>query len=227
MNYERNKKYFKSTSFKNPIIAIVVGLLLLAALPGSGKVLGFIVAAVGGVLIYFQTAGRPSDNEIDDICAKEIENAKEKGLKKLGLDEDEVKLIAPITIRGHYHRNISTQVQYKYGKDNHWRTSNYETIVLFFSEKQVYAYKYRFSLIANERNESTDEYFYKDIVSVATSSDTITIKDTSGKDTSINFEEFKLTTSGGTSITCSVWDLGSVEKVIQGMKQLLREKKNA
>ena len=227
MNYKRNKKYFSQIKLKNSIIVIVAGLLLLYVLPSGSKDLGYIVAAVGAVLICLNISGRPSDSEIDDICTKEIENAKQKGIKKLGLDEDEVKLIAPISIKGHYYRDISTHVKYKRGKDNQWRTSNYETVVFFFSEKQVYSYKYRFSLIANERNESTDEYFYKDIVSVATSSDTVTPKGDSGKDTSINFEEFKLTTSGGTSITCSVWDLGAVEKAIQGMKQLLREKKNA
>lgn len=223
MDYAKNKKYFKSINLKYPIITIVFGVWLMSI----SVMVGLLVAAIGGGIIVLNTFGKPSDSEIDLICLNELENIIQQGLKKIGLDEEEVKLIAPITISGPYFKNISTQALYKLGGDKRWRSSNFEAIVLFFSEKQVYSYNYRFSLIENEKNESTDEYFYKDIVSVSTSSDTITVTNAAGKSSTLNYEQFKLTTSGGTSISCSVWDMGSVEKSIQGMKQLLREKKSA
>lgn len=223
MDYEKNKKYFKPINWKIPGIVIAVGLLLLGASP----VVGLIVVAVGGVLIYLQIGGRPSDSQIDQICKNEIADVKQKALSKLGIDEDEVKLIEPILINGPYYRNIVSQVLTRQGSDGRRRSSNFEAIVLFFSESQIHSYSYRFSLVANEKNETTDEYFYKDVVSVATSSNSLAVKDFAGKDATVNFEEFKLTTSGGTSITCSMWDAGMVEKSIQGMRQLLKQRKMA
>jgi hypothetical protein len=226
MNYEMNKKYFQETNLKNPIIAVLIGIFILIVFSGAGKWLGVIIVAIAGALIYSKISGRLTDSQIDEICSNEVLNAKKKAFNKLGIDEDQVKIIDPILIGGSSHKDIITSVKHKKGKDSRWRSSNYEAVLLFFSEQQVYCYTYRFSIIANEKNESTDEYFYKDIVSVSTSSDNVTFKDSSGIDTTINYEEFKLTTSGGTSIRCSMKDHGVVEKSIQGMKQLLREKKS-
>ncbi|CAG7654004.1 hypothetical protein ACFQI7_32105 [Paenibacillus allorhizosphaerae] len=223
MNYGRNKKYFKSTSITPWVILIIVGLLMLSA----NKIVGFIMILGGAALIFLKIKGTPTDAEIDAICKSEIENAVKKGLSKIGIDEEQVQLIEPIVINGPCFENIAKEYLTKKGKDGRLRSSNYEFAVLLFSENQVYSYNYRFSLIENERNEKTDEYFYKDIVSVSTSSDNVKTKNKKGKEEVFNLEYFRLTTSGGTSISCSVWDVGGTERSIQGMKQLLREKKSA
>jgi len=227
MNYERNMKYFQPPDLVVPISLILIGLSLLVILSDAGKLIGIIIAGLGGFIAYRKKNGLPTDSEIDDICSREVESGLKRALEKLGVDEDEVKIIKPIQIEGYEHSRISSMVLNMQGKDMRWRASNYEAVILYFSEKQVYAYSYRFSLISNEKKESTDEYFYKDIVSISTSSDSITLKDSAGKDHIINFEEFRLTTSGGTSISCAMRDHGAIEKSIQGMKQLLREKKSA
>lgn len=221
MDYEKNEKYFKITkiSGKTIAIAVIVAVVLLIAKP----IVGIIAFALIGVYLYMKFSGVPSDSEIDNICTKEIDTIKQKALDKIGLDEDEVKIIDPIIISGYDFDNSLT----KKGKDNHWRSSKYEAIVLFFSEKEIYSYSYKFSIIENKQNQKTEEYFYKDIVSVSTSSDSIVVNDVSGNSQNINIEAFRLTTSGGTSITCSMRDYNQVEKSIQGMKQLLREKKSA
>lgn len=208
MNFQKAKKYFKSAKFN------AKALLLLLIWPL------FIV-----YLIYLMVVnmGKPADGEIDQAYQDGLSDVVEKGLKKLGIDEDEVKLIDPIVIHGPYDKNIASQFLAKKGNDGRWRSSNYEVTVLYFSERQVYSYDYRFSITDNERNESTDEFFYKDIVAVSTSSDNITLS----TNEAITREYFKLTTSGGTSIECSIWDMGQVEKSIKGMKQLLREKKSS
>ncbi|WP_040952026.1 hypothetical protein [Gorillibacterium massiliense] len=226
MNFVRNKKYFFQVKFTGQILIIILGAIMLFA-PGVGKVFGIILIALGAYLIYAKIKGQPTDAEIDEIYAKEMEVGLQRALGKLGVDEDEVKLIDPIVIAGPSHKTISTPVWHKHGKDGFWRSSNYETVILYFSEKQVYCYTYRFSIIGNEKNESTDEYFYKDIVSVSTSSENKEFRNANGRIQPVKYEEFKLTTSGGTSITCTIKDAGSVEKSIQGMKQLLREKKGA
>lgn len=237
MNYERNKKYFNSEGIKKnatwedlkiPVIVLGVGVVVLF-IPFL-TLIGIIIAIIGGFMLKSKLGKQEfvTDEEIDRVYREEVSNAIKKGLEKLGLDEDEAKTINPIVISGTYNKKIAKEVMFKKGKDERVRSSNYEVAVLFFSDSQVYSYTYRFSITENEKNEETDEYFYKDIVSISTSSTTETVRDSvTGNEDTFNLEYFRLTTSGGTSIQCAIWDLGAVERSIQGMKQLLREKKSA
>jgi len=60
-------------------------------------------------------------------------------------------------------------VKYKLGLDRRWRSSNYSAVLYLFSADQVYAYRHTFSLLENEKQESTTEVFYGDVESVSTS----------------------------------------------------------
>lgn len=229
INYDRNKKYFKQSSPKAGIILILVGLVLTLILSQSAAILiGLLVIAGGIALLYFQIAGKPSDEEVDADALSAIADVQKRALAKLGLDSDEVALIEPVVVHGYYYKKIASGVLVKLGKDRVFRSSNYEGVVLFFSEHQLHAYKFQFSLVSpQESREQTDEYFYKDVVSVATQSETFAINDVKGHSQQVNFEEFKLTTTGGTSITSSIRDEGSVSRVISGARSLIREKKIA
>lgn len=229
MDYARNKKYFEESNFKGAIIALVIGGIIFLSGVGSkggggAAIFGLIIAGIGGFLIYSKTAGRPTDNEIDQTCKDKAKNIKTQALKKLGLDEDQVTEADPIIFDGYYYKNIRSGCLYRKGKDNIVRSSTYEAVMFFFSAEQVYCYEYRFSIVADEKQESTEEYFYRDIVSAATKSEAVTYK-IDGKDESFNYEQFKLTTSGGTSIGASILDLGTAERSINAMKSLLRSKK--
>jgi multisubunit Na+/H+ antiporter MnhC subunit len=227
MNYERNRKYFQPTQPALAGILLIIGIIMLLVPNTGAKIIGIIVTLLAAYRLYFVISRRTKDKEIDDVVAQEVANARTRALSKLGVDEEQVSMVEPIIVEGFAHKGFVAPVLHTLGKDRQWRSSVYETIMLFFSEQQVYCYWYRFSIIANEKSEGTDEYFYKDIVSVATSSDNITFKDVKGRTFKVNFEEFKLTTSGGTSITCSIQNHETLEGSIQGMKQLLREKKGA
>jgi hypothetical protein len=228
IDYERNKKYFSQPSPKIGIGLIVIGLLLTIGLSGAGKFVGILGVLAGAALLYVQFADKPSDADIDSDAANAIADVQMRALNKLGLDLDEVKLIEPVIVHGFYYKNIASGVQIKQGQDRVFRSSNYEGIALFFSEHQLHAYKFQFSLVSpDEYREQTDEYFYKDVVSVATQSETFKINDVKGNSQQVNFEEFKLTTTGGTSITSSIRDEGSVSRVISGARNLIREKKIA
>lgn len=228
ISYERNEKYFRESSPKNGIGLIAFGLLLTFVLPNASKFIGILMMAGGGALLYFQFSGRPTDEEIDADALRVLTDVKNRALNKLGLDEDEVNLIDPLVVHGYYFKPIASGVQVKRGKDDVFRSSNYEGIVMFFSEHQLHSFKFQFSLVnSQESREQTDEYFYKDVVSVATQSETFEVRDIKGDVQQVNFEEFKLTTTGGTSITSSIRDEGSVGRVIAGARSLIREKKIA
>jgi len=88
-------------------------------------------------------------------------------------------------------------------------------------------------------NESTDEYFYKDVVSVSTKSESRTVNIPKLGTLQLNTAEtFTLTTSGGTSLSVLLRDPTLIEKMgggeipttraekaIQTVRKMLREKK--
>ncbi len=113
--------------------------------------------------------------------------------------------------------------------------------VLNFAPNQLLSYQCALDLTTGKRlNESTDEYFYRDVVSVSTK--TVSVTKTSAKYGLLQLnaaETFALTTSGGTSIEVILKDPKLVEmvggdipttfaeKAIQAVRKMLREKKAA
>ncbi len=162
-------------------------------------------------------------------------NFKDKAISKIGLDESEISLIKPVCIKGYLYDNKNAYA--KYGKDGQWRSSMYQVSWLFFSETQVYLYQYTFNFDENGKKESSEEYFYKDVVNFASSEETVekvTWVEAKGCGNKLptretrNVDTVRLSiVVPGDKMYCSatVTD-DTFETSIKGMKNLLREKKN-
>jgi hypothetical protein len=226
IDYEANAKYFEPTKYKGGITLCVIGLLLfLTGKPGAA-LLGVLLAGAGAFLLYRQTAGRPTDAHIDRQVHAILGELRQRALNKLTLDDDEVKLIDPIIVGGHPTRGRGIRI--KIGKDGKFRSSIVEGIAIFFAEQELHAYKYQISLIKkNETSDRTDVYFYRDVVSVSTSSHSTSVPVVGqANPQTLNTEVFTLTTSGGTAVECSMDASDSVaSQNIQGARQLVRNKK--
>lgn len=231
MNYELTNRYFKkvdeTVNWKAAIIMIAVGVLLFALLISRVAILGIIglLLAIGGVLMIVlkknkiakEKASIPSDSQYDGEVAKQLRGLKERALNALGLDEDEVKEIAPISFDNYVYAKAKNA---KKGEDNLWRTDKYEYVILFFSEHGVHCYSYNFSTLFDQKTESTDVYFYRDIVSVSTSSEQANLLGQS-----VDYQAFKLTTAGGTNLSVSLKDISNAQRSINAMRSLLKAKK--
>lgn len=218
MDYIRNEKYFKEINLKWPIILIIIGVITIAA------VIGIVFIAVGILWIVLQVKGRPTDQEIDAAAENQLKDMKSRAIKKLGLDETEVNEIAPISFSGY--KYSGNGLQWQVGKDGRFRTNRYEAVMFLFSENEVHCYSYEFSLTdSSSQRESTDVYFYQDIVSVSTQTDGTQASVGNGKSSKFDYEYFKLTTTGGTSITASVLNVDDAQRSINGMRSLLKAKK--
>jgi len=222
MDYKKNLKYFQPMNLKSAIIACIVGLILMAC-GDSALVVGLIVIAIGVLLIVAQTNGRPTDAHIDAVVASQLNDMQARALRKLGIDEDEVKEIAPITFDGY----VYNKALIKQGKDGKYRSNKYQAVMFFFSSNEVHCFTYDFSITENSQKESTDVYFYKDIVSVSTQTDGTEYSVGKGKSNQFDYEYFKLTTTGGTSIACSVRNIDDAQRSINGMRSLIKSKKMA
>lgn len=213
MNYEKNAKYFKDQKMTIPVVLCVLGVL---TFPG-----GLLMLAAGLFLLYKMKGGMPTDEEIDAAVVSQLSNIKERAMNKLGIDEDEVNEIKPISFDGYVYKNA----QIKKGKDGKYRSNKYQSVMFFFSDKEVHCYTYDFSITENSQRESTDVYFYKDIVSVSTQTEGTEISVGKGKTSTFDYEYFKLTTTGGTSISCAVRNIDDAQRSINGMRTLIRSRR--
>ncbi len=174
---------------------------------------------------------QPTDEEVDNAAMSQLASLKERALNKLGIDEEEVKEIPPMIFHGYEYSVLKPGINlalgatlFKFGKDNRLRTNQYRVVMFFFSSNELYCYTYNFSLTEDSKKESTDTYFYKDIVSVSTETETATFLQIQKYD----YENFKLTTTGGTSISCSIREdeVEDAQRSIKGMRSLIKEKKS-
>jgi hypothetical protein len=171
-----------------------------------------------------------TDEEYDAMVINVLnsENWKQKALNKIGLDEDQLKEIEPVQFEGYVFENAYSK---KSDKDDLWRSSRYQISWLFFSATQLYAYQYTFNMDNFDKKEQTLEYFYKDVTNFATSSDTEETEVWNKKakkfmKEKINSNRFTIVVPGD-KFYCSLKQNDETERAIQGMKALLREKKNA
>lgn len=176
------KLYFTKPTLLKPIILILIGLALwgrLLALNIPGIVSYFIIL-VGGIWLYIGAKplfDSPTDKVIDGWLLEDIENLKKRSLERLNIDgselirEESLVIKSPRlwTIRGIYDREIT----YRKGKDRIIRFSVYHITILHFTEHKLSSYQCDYNCIRGVPiNEQDDEYFYKDVVSVATRDET-------------------------------------------------------
>ena len=182
------------------------------------------------VIRYFLIDGclrkKWTDAEYDAYVAKTIPDLKQRGMDKIGLDEEQLKEIEPVHFEGYKYEDCYQ----KKGNDNMWRSSRYEVTWLFFSDTQVYLYQKSMSLDKDNIKERTEEYFYKDITNFSTVSESkkVSIKNSEGNTEQIDIDttQFKLVVPGD-SFLCAMEQNDYTERAIQGMKAKLREKKQA
>ncbi len=216
------KKYF--ARFPKWTIVVMIFSLPLLGLYGLGLIP--IAIAIWGIVAYNK---KPSDAQMDAWIAEDLKNLQSKALAKTGLDSAEL-IGEPVVVYGPRFWNVGgAEVGIRKGKDNVVRFMPIGVTVINFTPHQLVAYQCAVDLTTgNALSESTDEYFYRDVVSVATQSKTMTWDKASlaakalsatplaslmvgGKLQFNAAETFVLTTSGGTSIEVLLRDPKLIE----------------
>ena len=147
-----------------------------------------------------------------------------RAINKIGLDEDELKEIPPVTLYGYEDEKAQLS---RVGKDGVFRSNLYSITHLFFSSTQVYMYQVILDTISNTKKERTEEYFYKDITNFSTSDETVEAWAYKGcspmpTKTNVNTQQFALIVPGD---KFSCFTTGDIEQQVRAMKNKLREKK--
>ena len=144
---------------------------------------------------------------------------KASGLKKTGLEEDQITTLKPIFFWGY--EWDAKDSYYRIGSTAGDICSIATFTFLFFTEDQVVVYRLLKDFYHGTQKESTTEYFYEDITNIKTGEETKEIN----KTTSINYNSLTLIVPGD-SYRMSVSSASDdISNSVQGMKTLLRNKK--
>jgi hypothetical protein len=228
------QKYFNSKFPKWAAWILAIGALIafggMSNPDGGGALLtGIFMVVVGGFGIYSYT-NTVSDQQIDEWTNEDLGMLDKKALKKVGVDESEL-VGEPSIIFGPADFSVM-----KVGKDKRIRFGRVRGMVVNFGQHQLLVYTCTIDITTgNTLHESTDEYFYRDVVSVST-------KTRDGQVGNVRLAEgeyFTLTTSGGTAAEIFLHspEIGKrfggempatdAERHIQSIRKMLREKKMA
>lgn len=239
MNYKRNARYFKKEPLPPPksifggIAAVALLVVFNVISIGQVIILGIIIGVFLGILKFMT----PSDAEIDAQLGSLATDIKERALKKLGIDEEEVSIAPPLFLKGYafWKSRLGDVANMKLydvrGKDGVWRSPECVLTAWFFSEDQIHYYARTVSLVSDSYKESTEEFFYKDVVSVKT--DTLEkpwIDPKTGresKDYKTRWLAFMLRNSGGETTECACDSSDEADRCVSAMRNLIKQKKLA
>jgi len=237
------KKYFKPFP-KWSIWLILLGIVVLligTQTSGGVAVAGIVILAIGALVIYTSVGGKPSDSQMDQYLEEDLQKVAQKMLEKLGLDESEM-VAESVFIHGPGWKKLGVERHAKLGADRKPRYTPIQCTVIGFCENQLVYYNCLLDFTTGGfLDVSTDEYFYRDVVSASTQSVSMSIPIAKGKVVQLDSsEEFTLTTSGGTTVSNSLETLGLLNEMglkdanmqlanfdrgIQVIRRMLRDKK--
>src|SRR6266705_715705 len=136
--------------------------------------LGIILIIVGILKIAFWKK-KPKDRQIDVWVAEDLQHMESKALQQTGLDESQL-VRESVLLTGLRFWNIGgAEIGIRKGKDDVIRFTPIGVTVINFTEHQLVSYQCVLDLMTgNALSESTDEYFYRDVVSVSTRTESMT-----------------------------------------------------
>lgn len=218
-NREQIKRYFEVFPGWS-IAAIAIGVVIVAASDGFlGYAVGIAAIGLAGLAIFRWSTQRPTDQQMDAWRNEDLDQLGAKAMAKSCLDSSDV-VRDPVVVVGPRLRNLGGAFfGFRRGTDGKARFTPLNVTVINFTENQLVTYQCALDLTTgNALNECVDEYFYNDVVSVATKSETLTCalneldekvlsQATNLKKLAVNdsiqvnsAESFVLSTSGGTSV---------------------------
>jgi len=158
---------------------------------------------------------------------------KKRALDKFGMDEEEFIEVTPIKFENYIFNG--EKILWKGGNDGKGRSSTYQISWLFGTSEKLYFYSYIFYTDKNLKNETAEEFFWKDIVKISDSNSLVEIhriaswdyrtgKTISEEKRSIDIHQLTIVVPGD-QIECVIDENNDTKRAIRGLKTKLEEKK--
>lgn len=221
MDEQRSKirAYFKRLPHW-PFAVAAVGLLMIVAADGAfGYLLGILAMAGAGAVCIRWFQAQPSDAQMDSWLEEDLENLEPRALAKGGLDPSDRVRDSVLVIGPRFSGLGGADFGFRRGADGRARFTPVDVTLINFTEHQLVVYQCALDRTTGKPlNECVEEYFYNDVVAVATRAEAFTydvaaldpkllarvpnIKESAvnGKIQVNGAETFILSTSGGSSV---------------------------
>lgn len=234
MNYARNIKYFRPHRSPKAIVFLaIIGVMIILLLKSGWGAVAIAFAVIIWIVRY---GGRPTDAEIDAQRDSFMSALKDQALRKLGIDEEETKIAPPLFLRGYSFGcsvlgdKANMELCDKKGKDGFWRSPECVLSAFFFTEHEIHYYSRTVSLVSDAFKERTEEFFYKDIVSIKTEEiEKPSVDPKTGKESlteKTRSAAFMLRNTGGETTQCACNNTEEADNAVNAMRSLVRLKKN-
>ena len=167
---------------------------------------------------YKKAEPKPSDQQMDDWLNESLERIKAQSLSKLDLLPEQVMRDPsdPIMVVG-----PSQGARAALGKDDILRFSSYDIVIVYLTNYHLAAYSCTIEMATGlETKESTQEYHYKDVVSVSTQTDNSSIFKVvvDGEDNPLaDYQKFSLSVASGERIEVAI-SLPQLEDIIKNAR---------
>lgn len=251
------RKYFDDDSgdlpYALPIALFLIGGSLIVVGFAQGPLLLFLLIGIVFIIlaifagnktkIYFERKQKKNatDRQIDRWLQESLVKLGEQSLGKLNLDKSDI-VADPLVIKGPIVWQTNgiddSDLLWKIGDDNIVRFGVYRVTIVQLTDRHLGAYACDYNFIRNVAlNERTDEYHYKDVVSVSTQEQASSYTLPTGVKLT-TAQEFRISVASGESINVTIGSsqinkiTGSdqipetgAEKAISVIRAMLREKK--
>lgn len=151
---------------------------------------------------YEKAEPKPSDAQMDEWLRTDRGRIRTDALKKLDLESSQV-MREPIEVIG-----PANKADLAVGKDNVIRFSKYDLVTVYLTDYHLAAYKCTLDMAqGTQTDESTQEYHYKDVVSVATQtagSDLFAVMMNGDKKSIASYQKFQLAVASGDRIEVAI-----------------------
>ncbi|SHE38960.1 hypothetical protein SAMN05444274_101245 [Mariniphaga anaerophila] len=239
--FDAPKPKFRVKLFLLGIVAIVVGAVIEKSTVTPVLIIVGLLIAVIPILKFFKAKkryeARPADSQMDEWFWEDTKSIIEKdALDKVGVDKEDL-VAESLVIPGPQFWRVSgfdiDDVKRRKGNDGFFRYSVWKIQIFLFTENFLGSYECDYNWLKNTSiNESTNEFFYKDVVSVktATASSAYTLKDGQRLEEAQQFilklagDEVSVITNDSTLKTSSEMS-SRVDKAVQSIRTMLRQKK--
>lgn len=222
METKRNLKYFTAKGL-SPLSWVGIGFIVLGLIAmGISKDMGMLCFIIAIGCFVFSVSGTAKETDIDYQVSEKIKDLDERAMIKYEVyEKDFLTIVSPAKMFGYDY--MAKDVHFKHGTDGKNRTSAYNAIQIFYTEKNLYVHGKRFSLI----NDTLDEEFggvfnYLDLDHAEYVEASLPLP----KDRKVTYHVFKIVDNDGNDvISVSVSYGADVDKTIEEINHIIRLKK--
>jgi hypothetical protein len=158
------------------VAALAVGVIITFAAEGPlSYILGIGALLTSGTMGALWLKSRPADAQMDLWLREDLMELQTRALQKAHLDQSQLVRDNVVVIGVRFQNLGGATFGFRRGSDGKARFTPVDTTVINFTEHQLIIYQCVLDLTTGKPlNECVEEYFYNDVVSVATRSETFT-----------------------------------------------------